>query len=176
MGVPGWRPSWELARCAWFELGQIECSLRMKVSLHLYNETSWCFRLLPASAPDLLCVSAVLKTGSEAIHHSEQGQRKRQRGYKWIVSLDGYKPRDPLSFPWYFPYRRYGDICFNKPNRVLTLETYHLCCMSLAQQAMPRLMNKKVLDELCAMFSLLCVRASLSLCLEPYFQLIQPSW
>lgn len=65
-------------------------------------------------------------------------------------------------------------MCFNKPNRVLTLETYHLCYMSLAQQA--RLMNKKALDELCAMLSLLCVNASLSLCLELYFQLIQPSW
>lgn len=31
-----------------------------------YNETSWCFRLLPASVPDLPCVSAALTAGPVA--------------------------------------------------------------------------------------------------------------
>lgn len=153
----------------------MEASPRMKVSPYLYNEVSWCFRLLPASAWDIPWVLAVLKAGPVAIPQSDLVQRKRQGWYKWVGSLYGYNPCVSLSFPWHFPYRLHRDICYNKLKKASTqdlLSVVLLVCV-WPIPAMLRLMNKKVLDELCPN-AMLCVSTSFSLCSGPCFHLIHP--
>jgi len=147
----------------------------MKVSLYLYNEVSWCFRLLPASAQDIPCVLVVLKSGPVAILQSDLDQRKRQRWYKWVGSPYGYNPCVSLPFPWHFPYRLHRDVCCSNPKKALLwdlLSAALLVCVWPAP-AMLRLMNKKVLDELCTN-AMLCVSTSFSLCSGPCFHLIHP--